>query len=96
MPSIQTEKDWWNVLNENIVDIKALFLMFLPPSRRHKASERDFALSEKDYKVILSDLNEVWSRAPDKPHIHSIPGWAVLCDLCSENWVFSDLEKKDE
>lgn len=29
-------------------------------------------------------LNETWFRAPDKQWIHSIDGWEVLCDICSE------------
>ena len=36
---------------------------------------------------IASVLPRVWSDAPDRPWLHSIPGWDVLCDLCSEDYV---------
>jgi len=37
---------------------------------------------------IHSMFSQAWWRAPDRPEIHDIPGWDVLCDLCSEDWVF--------
>lgn len=32
-------------------------------------------------------LNNSWSEAPDSGEIHLIPGWNVLCDLCSESYL---------
>ena len=34
-------------------------------------------------------FNQAWFAAPDKPEIHSWPGWNDFCNLCSEEWVFN-------
>lgn len=37
-------------------------------------------------------FDQAWCNAPDAGWIHSHPGWGVLCDLCSEQWVFNPIE----
>lgn len=44
-----------------------------------------------DHRPLINVLNKAWALAPDAPWIHEMPGWDILCDLCSEGWVF-DLE----
>ena len=53
------------------------------------------AKRDRDPEPLLRVLNAAWHVAPDEPWIHSIPGWGVLCDLCSEDWVFVG-EKEDK
>ncbi len=41
-------------------------------------------ITNKDKRAI--DLfNSAWAAAPDSGEIHLLPGWNVLCDLCSES-----------
>jgi hypothetical protein len=35
-------------------------------------------------------METLWNQLPDDPSIHSLPRFMLLCDLCSENWVFED------
>lgn len=44
----------------------------------------------EDWERLRMYFGAWWMMAPDKPEIHEIPGWGVLCDLCSEDWVFRD------
>ena len=42
------------------------------------------AKEDRNHEAMHAFLFAAWERAPDRPSIHSIPGWDVLCDLCSE------------
>ena len=63
-----------------------LFNIIADFSGRDNAEEFTLFLNEQS-NSIASILHQAWSDAPDKPSIHSIPGWHVLCDLCSEDYV---------
>ena len=43
-------------------------------------------IKNKDKKLIEL-FNSAWAAAPDSGEIHLIPGWNVLCDLCSESYL---------
>jgi hypothetical protein len=45
---------------------------------------------------MLRILNDIWLRAPDDSRIHSWPSWHVICDLCSESWVFFEYPPEQE
>lgn len=36
---------------------------------------------------ICNFFDQAWYNAPDTGHIHLIPGWEILCDLCSESYL---------
>ena len=61
-------------------------------SGRDNAEEFILFLNERS-NSIASILHQAWSDAPDSPWIHSIPGWNVLCDLCSEDYVLDETEE---
>lgn len=44
------------------------------------------AIANKDKRAIEL-FNSAWAAAPDSGEIHLIPGWHVLCDLCSESYL---------
>jgi len=48
------------------------------------------AKANRDHYILLRYFNGAWGAAPDDYYIHSIPCWHILCDLCSEEWVFED------
>ena len=66
-----------------------LFDIIVDFSGRDNAEEFTLYLNERS-NSIASVLHQAWSDAPDKPWIHSIPGWHVLCDLCSEDYVLDE------
>ena len=35
--------------------------------------------------LLAGYFQKAWSAAPDVPGLSEIPGWDILCDLCSEN-----------
>lgn len=36
---------------------------------------------------LCNFFQEAWCNAPDNGYIHLIPGWEILCDLCSESYL---------
>lgn len=54
------------------------------------------ARSVKDHETLGNLLSATWFGIPESMGAHSIPGFGVLCDLCSENWVFDEEEAREE
>jgi hypothetical protein len=48
----------------------------------------------KDPKIARL-FNAAWWNAPDSPHIHEIPSWQMLCDLCSESYLLMEDEENE-
>ena len=46
--------------------------------------------------ILATYFQLTWDAAPDQPHIHGIPGWSLLCDLCSESHVLFTKEENQE
>ncbi len=61
-----------------------------PGVRFYKAREA------KDPQALGQLLSATWFGIPESISAHSLPGFGVLCDLCSENWVFHEEEIEDE
>ena len=66
-----------------------LFNIITGFSGRDNAEEFTLFLNERS-NSIASIFHQAWADAPDKPWIHFIPGWYVLCDLCSEDYVLDE------
>jgi hypothetical protein len=84
---IQTPEDWWNLVEERWEELHAILYSLTSLEELGKA---ELAKTSKDWQSLGSCFQYAWFAAPDSPEIHQIPGWGVLCDLCSENWVFQD------
>jgi len=76
-----TMKEWWALVvkhEKQLCDLVQRFVgvgdtvMFLR------------AVKAKDAKPVLRILDMTWVASPDEPSILELPGWGVLCDLCSE------------
>lgn len=82
--SITDKATWWWAVDNNWADLKAIVQRFCP---------EELSKAEKLCKARDGSLGAVfelaWFNAPDVPQIHEIPGWGVLCDLCSERDVLS-------
>ena len=105
---IKTEQDWWNSfdqLYELLPEMAREFNWNLNNEATASGLKEDTGLNcsiyeylkklrnDKDYKKLLQYLEQMWNAAPDKPWIHTVNGWSTLCDLCSESWVFNELEE---
>lgn len=59
-----------------------------------KLFELESSLSHPDERTdvqaqkAVSLVNKLWNDLPDTQSIHSLPRFGLLCDLCSESWVF--------
>lgn len=79
MREINGAEDWWELAREYRPEIMQIIADFVPV--RSRAVEDLVANKNPE---LWHLLQEAWWRAPDEPWIHRIPGWGVLCDLCSE------------
>ena len=52
--------------------------------------EFDEAALNRNPDVIVKLLNQTWFGVPESYESRSLPGFFVLCDLCSESWVFEE------
>ena len=95
----KTKGEWWTLVDENWVDLVSLMHRWLGMNdmeniegkltEEPRAVEIERMKAKKDAN-LLKYLNGVWQNAPDKPWIHEIPGWGLLCDLCSEGYVLDE------
>lgn len=71
--------------------------VFEPATRHEKTliSTLEDAKEEADHKTLHDLLQKAWLAAPDERYIHSWPSWGILCDLCSEAWVFEPEDEGD-
>ena len=76
---------WIEVFKKNYKDVRALVDRFCG-----KAEELDKFMtvgvdeSAAHYEALWTLLQDTWEAAPDASGLHSLLGWSVLCDLCSE------------
>lgn len=103
---ISTQQDWWNLVERNWEDLSSILWRFLPMDEREIIDEEtNTVVLSPDLKTMAQHVDRLqreknshlaryffaaWDSAPDSPEIHVIPGWAVLCDLCSEEHVLYD------
>jgi hypothetical protein len=97
--SPETYDEWWLLLNDNWSDILNIFYQYLPMSEfedingnllGNPLSEHIESMRRHKSIDMPRYLNAAWGAAPDHPGIHGIPGWHVLCDLCSEEWCLHE------
>ena len=87
MPSAPRNREEYFSLADQYRD--ELFDIITGFSGRDNAEEFTLFLNERS-NSIASIFHQAWADAPDKPWIHSIPGWHVLCDLCIEDYVLDE------
>lgn len=72
--------EWWATLDRHFFQLARIIHKFLP---QHSVLKAQTLQAARD-PAMANLLEAAWAAAPDHPSIHSIPGWGVLCDLCSE------------
>jgi hypothetical protein len=75
-----TNEEWMELLAANQLDLNNIVARFCPLRLEFFAS----ACVDKNIRAAGEILQSAWEAAPDEPWIHKIPGWYVLCDLCTE------------
>lgn len=95
--NIRTPEDWWIALTEHQKYInRTLELVYVKPDVYNPAKVTlAIAIASKDHELAHGVLQHAWEAAPDKPYIHGWPSWGMLCDLCSEAWVFNPKGEND-
>lgn len=86
MKPINDLSDWWSNVDEHWDDLTNIIRMFCPISSFGLAALAELKIQRDP--GLWWYFQQAWMNAPDDRSIHSIPSWYVLCDLCSENWVF--------
>ena len=96
---IDGREDWWNAVDEHWKDLRRILYRYLPMAG-HEGIEGE--ILTQPLPLVIEELQEsgdpelaryfeaAWAAAPDSPEIHAIPGWGVLCDLCSERHVLDE------
>lgn len=84
----KTAEEWWNNVDTYWDKLYDILARFIPPEVL-KEKDPDKLRLNKDTD-LLRLFNDAWWNAPDSPSIHYIPGWSVLCDLCSESYVLNE------
>lgn len=101
MSTIKTVDDWWRVTEDCWPHLVNIMERFLPMGEFQNLDGTLLGVPLREYVTTMFErrdadipriLNAAWGAAPDQPSIHSIPRWNVLCDLCSEEWVFEENE----
>lgn len=77
----RNSKEWAFLLNHNWTNLLRIMEAQLKQEEL-KAAVR--AREGGDNKTVWTHLQLTWDRLPDRPWIHQIPGFGVLCDLCSD------------
>lgn len=93
-----TAQEWWDVLRDWWPEIVALWRRYvlLELDGMHVTSDAQLVEMRRKRDITLERLcHRAWFAAPDSGSIHAIPGWSVLCDLCSEAGVLYDQDKCD-
>ncbi len=84
-----TALEWWSNVNTNWKDLWNMGRVYLDAPT---AMQMDLFRIGRNNK--LSDvLRQLWYTLPDSPRARTLPGFGVLCDLCSERHVLENNEK---
>lgn len=104
---INNKQDWWQAVDNNwetLIDIAFLYNVPLWEfididknlSSKTLLKNVEDCKGARDWESLHSFFQGIWGSAPDIPEIHNVKGWGLLCDLCSETWVFNDEQRTME
>jgi hypothetical protein len=85
---VNTKAEWWSKVDDNWNDLLEIIYDFA----LDRADEATTYMLERN-PDLARVFNSAWFNAPDdRAVLYSYPGWGLLCDLCSEEWVLYDDE----
>jgi|HubBroStandDraft_2_1064218.scaffolds.fasta_scaffold1048408_1 hypothetical protein len=82
----KTAEEYWKTVDTYWADLYNILVRFLPNNRLAQADHLRLIKNAE----LVSLFNDAWWNAPDNQSIHSIPGWHILCDLCSEAYLVQE------
>ena len=106
---IDTAQDWWNAVDDNWDDLLSIIgdqMIIDAPAHEIPGN----AEAELTGRTILQEVIHLkktrgtklaryfaasWCLSSDS-YAWSVPGWGVLCDLCSEEWVLYEEERSNQ
>ena len=100
----KTRDEWWQSLSEHWPNLLSILHRYIGmddlESIDGKLTVEPRSVEIETMKLnknpdLIRYLNAAWWNAPDKPWIHNIPGWGILCDLCSEEYLLHDEEYEE-
>lgn len=101
--TFETPEEWWRIVYEWWDELILILEKFLPMNEPFSDEKgmivapilrnHIFELKQAKNANLAYMFDLAWAKAPDSGWIHSIKGWDVLCDLCSDMYVL--MEKED-
>jgi predicted N-acyltransferase len=79
----KTKEEYWLLVDAHWEDLYNILFSFLDKNELSKAD--NLRLTKNSDLSFL--FQHAWENAPDSKSIHYIPGWNILCNLCSESYV---------
>jgi hypothetical protein len=101
----KTKEEWWQMLDENWPDLLDILYRWIGMDDRenvdgkitNEARAVEIERMRKEHNpAIVRYLSAAWCNAPDVMGLHSIPGWNMLCDLCSEEYLLHDEREPEQ
>ena len=95
----KTKDEWWKLVDDNWPRLLGLMNNWLGMTDNEdidgnitecQRSEEIAKMKQDRNSRLATYLNGVWCNAPDVPGLDEIPGWTLLCDLCSENHLLEE------
>ncbi len=102
MTRIDSYEDWWSAVDKNWKQLRLILVRFIPMNGNEGFAGQILPhplwievenLKEAGNEDLARYFHAAYAAAPDSPEIHRIPGWGLLCDLCSEEGVLFDGEE---
>lgn len=84
--SIRNQDDWWAYAEQALKQLPEYAAEMYRDWDEERATT---ALAQKQHMVLHEMCEKLWADLPDSPGIHWGP-FGMLCDLCSEYWVFEE------
>jgi len=97
----KTEDEWWALVDEFWLQLLSLMNLWLGMSDNEDIDGNITECQRSEEIAIMKQVRDprlanyfagTWYNAPDVPGLHEIPGWELLCDLCSEVGVLYEKE----
>ena len=87
----KTKEEYWSIVNEYWPELLQLILTYAPATLDELIGDKKAVvatrLKEEQSLDLCQMFDQAWANAPDSGHIHSLPAWHILCDLCSESYL---------
>lgn len=77
----KTREEWWFLLNRYWTNLSRLAETYLT---RKELDILERAIKNESAEVAWLQLQKTWDRLPNRGWVRQIPGFDILCDLCSD------------